>query len=148
MNPFKKPWILTTFLSYTIMLLLLSTNMVFPQVTNLITNGDQEIAEPFFFSKFNEGDGSSESTWAKDAAHTFSRSLKIVKPNASSAAVGWVSRNNADAWFHNMNTSDNFTATVSAWFKTEGVNTNPANDDERIGVRFRYYQGGTLQIEE
>ncbi|NOZ60866.1 MAG: hypothetical protein GXO74_04220, partial [Calditrichaeota bacterium] len=39
------------------------SSIAFSQTTNLLPNGDLEIATPNFWNKLNEGDGSSVLTW-------------------------------------------------------------------------------------
>jgi len=117
------------------------------QGTNLLVNSDLEDSEPFFWNKVNDGLGGASDVWANDAAHGGFWSLKVVKPSATSDAVGWVSDNQAQRYWNHM--SDNIVYNLSAWFKTEGVNTNPATDDEKIGAWFRFFDSsGGLIVEE
>jgi hypothetical protein len=114
---------------------------------NILANGDLEISEPFFWNKVNDGLGGASVEWARDAAHGGSWSLKVTKPAATSSAVGWVTDNNAQRYWNRM--TDNIVYNISAWIKTEGVNTNPGTDDERVGVWYRFYDsGGNLIVEE
>jgi hypothetical protein len=86
-------------------------------------------------------------TWATDekapgAGSANLRSFKIEKSSASSAAVGWESVNNADLYWNNA--AGNVVYDLGFWAKTSGANTNPANNDEEIGVWYRFYAGGNL----
>jgi len=107
--------------------------------TNLIYNGDLEIDEPFFYHAIGNGDGGAQCIWAEDAAHTYFRSFKIVKPAASSQVVGWQSANFAQYLWNGMKP---LLYKIGGWYKTEGVNTNPANDDQRIGFTYKFYKNG------
>jgi len=113
--------------------------------TNLIVNGDLEVLEPNFWHKMNEGDGGSELVWSRDA-YEGDRSFAVFKPSASSAPVGWVSVNNANLYWNNA--ADNVLYQYGFWARTEGVNTNPTTDDEKIGVYFKIYSGGVAVSEE
>jgi len=114
--------------------------------TNILTNGDLELLAPAFWSKWNEGLGGAQVVWATDAAHTYFRSFKVVKPAVTAEAVGWVSVNNADLYWNNA--GDNLAYQLTAWMKTAGVNTSPTTDDARIGVWFKGYKGGVAVFEE
>jgi hypothetical protein len=82
-------------------------------------------------------------TWATDEAALQSlRSFKVSKSSATSDAVGWVSDNNADLYWNNA--AGNVLYTMRFWAKTSGVNTNPANDDAKIGALYRFYVGGSV----
>ena len=112
---------------------LLTTNSL--AQSNLLTNGDIENIAPNFWEKMG---GDSEMSWATDAAAaTFNsrRSFKIEKASATGAAMGWKTVNNADLYWNNAGTG-------SYWLKfsakTDGVNTDPANDDAKIGVKFTF----------
>jgi len=120
-----------TCLAFLLCVTLLATNSM--AQTNLLTNGDLEDVSPNFWEKMG---GDSEMSWATDeAAATFNsrRSFKIEKASATGAAMGWKSVNNADLYWNNAG-SGSYWLKFSA--KTEGVNTSPANDDARIGVKF------------
>ncbi len=118
----------------------------FSQNTNLLPNGDLEIVKPNFWEKVNEGDGGSVMTWDMTTGHNSSRSVKIEKSSASSNSVGWKSANNARLYWNNAKADRLYN--LSFWAKTEGVNTNPGNDDEKIGVLFQFYDGTTLLGEQ
>src|SRR4030042_6136336 len=73
-------------------------------------------------------------------------SLKVMKNQATAEAVGWVSDNNADLYWNNAGADLLYNLSFRA--KTEGANTNPANDDAAIGVLFSFYGGGVLLAEK
>ena len=112
---------------------------------NILTNGDLELIEPGFWMKVNEGDGGSTLSWPWMGKES-ERSFEITKPNASGAAVGWLSVNNADLYWNNAKANQLYNFTF--WAKTEGVNTSPANDDGKIGVHFEIFLAGTLLSDE
>jgi hypothetical protein len=111
---------------------------------NIIVNGDLETAEPFFWHTMNAGDGNSVLSWTDEDAYQEFRSFKISKPNTGSAAVGWISENNAQRYWNRM--EDNITYELSSWIRTSGVNTSPASDDERIGLLFQFFDAGNSLI--
>ncbi len=118
--------------------------LVLPQLSisqNLLTNGNLELIEPGFWMKVNEGDGNSTLSWPW-MGYNSERSFEIMKPNAGSAAVGWMSVNNADLYWNNAKANELYN--FSFWAKTEGVNITPANDDAKIGVHYEIFKNGTL----
>jgi len=122
--------------------------------TNLLPNGDFETQEVNFWSKLNDGLGGAAVTWATDEAANSPwgifqkslRSFKVVKGSATADMVGWLSVNNADLYWNNAGGGDLYNLTFAA--KTQGVNTNPATDDAKIGVWYKYYAGGNLISEQ
>jgi membrane-bound inhibitor of C-type lysozyme len=114
--------------------------------TNILPNGDLETYEPGFWSKVNDGLGGAQCTWADDeAAGTSIRSFKVEKSGATSDSVGWMSDNNANLYWNDAAGGVLYNFTFQA--KTSGVNTSPANNDERIGVWYKFYAGGNLIAE-
>lgn len=108
------------------------------QTTNLVTNGDLETAEPWFWNKYNEAEG--DLTWATDQSHNFHRSLKISKTAASTDAVCWISYDFSQYWWNHI---EALLYKIGGWYKTEGVNTNPTTVDEGIAFIFQFYKDGT-----
>ncbi len=125
--------------------------------TNLLVNGDLETREPAFWNRVNDNDGT-YAIWASDtAAHDpwndalpSEYSFKITKSATTSDVVGWKSVNNANLYWNHANTTDgaNKLYNVSFYFKTEGVNTNPTTEDQKIYVRYTFYSGGSLIAEK
>ena len=122
------------------------TSIVFAQRTNLLPNGDLEIVEPNFWSKVNEGGGGSTLSWDMENGYNGGRSIKIAKPNTSSDLVGWKSVDNSYLYWNGAKADRLYN--LNFWAKAEGVNTNPANDDEKIGILFQFYAGGSLSGEQ
>ena len=122
------------------------SSIAFSQNTNLLPNGDLEIAKPNFWEKLNEGDGSSVLTWDMTTGHNGGRSLKVTKSAASTNVVGWKSVNNARLYWNNAKADRLYN--LSFWAKTDGVNTNPASDDDKIGVLFQFFDGATVVAEQ
>ncbi len=121
--------------------------------TNLLPNGDLETMEPAFWTKVNDGLGGAQVIWAQDEAAQNPWgpvpsywSFKVVKSAVTTDAVGWRSVNNADLYWNNA--AGNVLYTLRYYVKTSGVNTNPGNDDARIGVWYRFYAGGNLLAEK
>ena len=69
-----------------------------------------------------------------------------MKSAVASDIVGWQTVNNADLYWNNAAADVLYTLKFKA--KTEGVNTNPANDDEKIGVMYKFYGSGSLLGEQ
>ncbi len=134
------------------LLFFLMGGLLFAQ-PNLLPNGDLETYEPAFWSKLNDGMGGAQVTWATDEAAPSPWgvnppsyfSFKVMKAGVTAEMVGWQTVNNADLYWNNA--SGNVTYTMRFYAKTSGVNTNPANDDARIGVWYRFYAGGNLIAE-
>ena len=90
---------------------------------------------PSYWTKGAEPAGSTL-TWATDQAHTLARSLKITKAVTSEAAA-WVSENVVDYW--SPQHLANVDIKIGAWIKTQNVNTNPANDDARWWISYKFW---------
>ncbi|HDP99661.1 MAG TPA: hypothetical protein ENN22_10840, partial [bacterium] len=126
--------------------LFLFSSVALAQRTNLLPNGDLEIVEPNFWNKVNEGLGNSVLSWDMENGYNGSRCVKVEKPNTSSDLVGWKSVNNAQLYWNNARAERLYNLSFQA--KTEGVNTNPASDDEKIGVLFQFLAAGTVLGEQ
>lgn len=114
--------------------------------TNLLLNGDLETVAPAFWDKLNEGDGSSICSWDLATGHESLRSAKVEKTDASGDVVGWKSVDNAYLYWNHAKADRLYN--LSFWAKTEGVNTDPASDDGKIGVLFQFFAEGTLLGEQ
>ncbi|MCF7740516.1 MAG: T9SS type A sorting domain-containing protein [Candidatus Marinimicrobia bacterium] len=101
---------------------------------NILVNPGLEDQKPAFWSAYNTtiGEGVSVSS---DYANNGFYSFKVTKSSSSSEAMGWVSDNNADLYWNNAGTGS---YELSGYVKTVGVNTDPANDDEKIGIVFEF----------
>jgi Secretion system C-terminal sorting domain len=105
---------------------------------NLVENGDLETYRPFFFHPDqNNGDR----VWTDAEAHTGNRSAMITKTGTGEAS--WMSENQATHYWNNM---DGVLYDLSAWFMTDGVNTDPGGEDEMIGVYYHFLDGGGSDI--
>jgi hypothetical protein len=103
-------------------------------VPKLSEIGSFEQEDPSYWHKGSEP-GGSQLTWAKDQYVTMGRSLKITKELTGEAAM-WESANMCDIWspVHNKDVD----LKIGAWVKTEGLNTNPQNDDERWFISYTF----------
>ncbi|MGD9900683.1 MAG: hypothetical protein AB7T22_16280, partial [Calditrichaceae bacterium] len=80
--------------------------------------------------------GGSTLDWATDASRNMGRSLKITK-EATGDSAAWISENMLDLWSpQHYKDVDIF---VGAWVKTENVNVNPVNEDEKWYVSYTFY---------
>jgi hypothetical protein len=107
----------------------------------ILTNAGVETREPNFWSKMG---GTDEMMWATDTAAGGEYSLKITKATTT-GAVGWQSDNNANLYWNHAEAG---AYTMSFKAKTEGVNTDPANDDARFGVKYTFKDAGGSTIGE
>jgi hypothetical protein len=115
------------------------TGISFAQETNLLTNPSLEDDGPNFWTKLNDGLGGAAATRATDTSMAGGEySLKVVKPATSAEGVGWESDNNAKLYWNNASDGN---YTLSFYAKTEGVNTEPGEEDA-IGVLYQFYAGG------
>ncbi len=103
--------------------------------------GSFEQQFPSYWMKGAEPVGSALE-WATDQYRSMNKSLKITKQATAEAAV-WESDYMQDLWspLHYKNID----MLIGAYVKTEGVNTNPANDDQRWYISYSFYnQSGNL----
>jgi len=95
--------------------------------------GSFEQTDPSYWSKVENG---ATLEWASDAFMTLGKSLKISKEGTAEAAM-WESENMCDIWspFHYKDVD----IKLGAYIKTEGVNTNPATEDEKWYISYEFY---------
>ena len=98
------------------------------------TNGGFEGSTPNYFSPGGTST-TADVAWGTDAYRTGGHSLKISKPNADGTA-SWVSEDLYRFW--SIYVGQNVGLQVGAFVKLEGVNTNPANDDEKVQLVFNF----------
>lgn len=130
-------------LVFSLVLTLILVGTLLAQNTNLLTNPGVEIREPNFWATVNDGLGGAECIWASDTAlaGTNPYSFKVIKASTTTDAVGWKSVNNAKLFWHDVKAG---AIDLKYSIKTSGVNTDPATDDAKIGVKYTYYAGGSL----
>jgi hypothetical protein len=106
--------------------------------------GSFEQSLPSYWTKGAEPDGSTLS-WATDEFRSMGRSLKIEK-NVTTEAAMWESENMCDLWSekHFKNVDIKF----GLYYMTSGVNTNPANDDQKWYVSYSFYDSAGVLIGE
>ncbi len=109
---------------------------------NLITNGSFEDQTPYAWSPLNGTMGTDVDVELTEVANGF-RSFKITKSAATTAAVGWLSDDNANKLWNNAGSG---TFSVTADIKTVGANTSPANDDAKIGVEFVFNNASGTEL--
>jgi hypothetical protein len=103
--------------------------------------GSFEQQIPAYWTKGAEPGGSTLS-WATDQYRSMNKSLKISKQVTGEAAV-WESEYMQDLW--SPQHYKNVDIFIGAYVKTEGVNTNPTNDDQKWWISYTFYnQQGTL----
>jgi len=100
---------------------------------NLIGSFEQEL--PSYWQKGKEPAGS-KLVWATDQWRSMGRSLKIEKTGKGEEAY-WESENMCDLW--SPTHSKDVDIFLGAYVRTEGVNVNPANDDERWYISYSFY---------
>jgi hypothetical protein len=99
-----------------------------------IPNPGFEGDEPNYFSPGGTSP-TADISWATNEYRTGGHSLMISKPNADGTA-SWISEDLYRYW--SVYVSADVGMEVGAWVKLDGVNTNPANDDEKIQVIFTF----------
>jgi hypothetical protein len=99
---------------------------------------------PSFWTKGHAPAGSTLS-WATDESRSMGHSLKIMKDTTADSAA-WISDNMCDIWSPQI--SKNVDIKLGAYVKTEGVNTSPANDDERWYISYAFWDSGGAFIGE
>jgi len=129
-------------------LLLLAISLIFCSVTygqNVIGNPGFEDLTPSFWNPLNGTFGSElgVGTDVGDNVKTGFRSFKITKSAATSDIVGWLSDDNANKYWNNAGSG---TFSIQAAIKTVGVNTNPADDDSKIGVMFVFKNAAGAEL--
>ena len=109
---------------------------------NILVNPGFENQTPAFWSMHNADMADNIGVTSEYANNGFN-SFMIQKNSSTDEAVGWVSDNNADLYWNNAGTGS---YELSGYVKTMGVNTDPANDDERIWLSFEFKDeaGGEL----
>ncbi len=104
-----------------------------PQISEI---GSFEQENPSYWNKGAEPGGATL-TWAEDQYQSMGKSMKIDKEATAEAAM-WESDNMVDLWserhFKDVDIKFGFS------YKTEGVNVNPANDDEKWYVNYSFYR--------
>lgn len=97
-------------------------------------NGGFESGEPNYF---NAGGTSmtADVVWSMDEYRTGMHSLGIMKPNADGTA-GWMSEDLSRYWA--IFSGPDVATYYGAWVKLDGVNTEPADDSEKIQISFTF----------
>ena len=113
------------------------------QTGNMVTNGGFESGEPSLWTAEPGTSAGVALSWATDQVQGGTHSLKIVKPNTGSMAR-WMSGNNVRYWVNDIPSGVDIK--LGAYVKTEGVNTNPASDDEKWQVKFWFYDSSDALI--
>ena len=118
-------------------MLVLAISLVFCGVgfaQNIIGNPGVEDLSPAFWTPLNGVFGTDVDVTADTAKGGFN-SFKITKA-VTTTEVGWLYDKSANLYWNNAVAG---TFSLSAWVKTEGVNTSPANDDaKKIGVVYTF----------
>jgi len=98
--------------------------------------GGFEQTLPSYWNMATEPSGATL-TWATDEYRSMGKSLKIEKSATADSAM-WESDNMVDLWSerHFANVDIN----LGMYYMTSGVNTNPANNDEKWYVSYTFYR--------
>ncbi|MCK4578814.1 MAG: T9SS type A sorting domain-containing protein [Candidatus Marinimicrobia bacterium] len=100
---------------------------------NLVVNSSLEDQMPAFWTPLN-GVFGTDVFLTTDTAQTKFSSFKITKA-ATATEVGWLYDKSANLYWNDKVAG---TFNVSAWVKTDGVNTGPADDDAKIGAVYTF----------
>ena len=115
------------------------------QPATINTIGGFEGSLPAYWTKGNQPGGSTLS-WATDQFRSLGHSLKITKPTTTADSVSWISTNMCDIWSpKNPKAVD---ILVGAYIKTQGVNTNPATNDERWWISYSFWDSAGVFMGE
>jgi hypothetical protein len=117
-------------------LFLLIVGTAFGQNNNMLPNGSFESGRPSLWTA-EEGDGA-VLTWAEGEGQHGSHALKIEKTGTGEMSR-WMSGNNVRYWVTEIGAGVDIK--VGALVKTEGVNTNPADDDAKWQIKYWFYDG-------
>ena len=101
---------------------------------NILVNPGFENQKPAFWSAYNTTIGDKINVCSSDM-HSGFHSFRIDKSSSTSEEIGWISDNNADLYWNNAGSGS---YELSGYVKTSGVNTDPANDDEKIGIVYEF----------
>ena len=123
------------------LLIILCTCVTNAQISSI---GGFEEDLPSYWTKGTEPSGSTLE-WETDQSRSMGKSLKITKGVTDIAAV-WESGNMVDFW--SPQHLANVDIKIGAWVMTEGVNTNPATEDEKWKVIYSFYNEGVTLIGE
>ncbi|MDP2883993.1 MAG: hypothetical protein Q8P51_03100, partial [Ignavibacteria bacterium] len=122
--------------------LLVGSMPMLAQTSSLWNIGGLEGTLPSYWNMGNQPGGSTL-TWATDQFRSGGHSLKITK-TATSDTAAWVSDNMCDIWSQTI--SKNVDIFVGAYVRTSGVNTNPANNDQRWYIAYTFYDSAGALI--
>jgi hypothetical protein len=133
---------------------------IWPQFTGIVYFDDVEFAplsdedlmadigtfstgKPHFWNA-ESGNSGATLTWATDEAHAPPYSLKIEKPSTGSEGARWISDGQVRYW--NPKVPEGEDIKVGVYVKTEGVNTDPQNEDEKWQMKIWFYDadGGLI----
>ena len=110
-----------------------SVEKIVVEGNNLVGNSSLEDLTPAFWTPLNGEFGTDVDVTADTAKGGFN-SFKITKA-VTTAEVGWLYDKSANLYWNDVVAG---TFSLSAWVKTEAVNTSPADDDARIGVVYTF----------
>ena len=111
-------------------------NISYAQVPGINNVGGFESTLPSFWTIGNQPTGATL-TWATDQFRSMGHSLKIAKPGATTDTAAWVSTNMCSVWStQNPKLTD---ILVGAYIKTQGVNINPATDDQKWYIAYSFW---------
>ena len=102
---------------------------------NLLTNGGFEADTPAYWEATGTG-----ATWTTEQARTPGRSLKLSGQGDDAWTMAEAVRN----WVAGIPGAGNPEVVVGGWVYTDGVNTNPASDDEKFQLVYEFFdENGT-----
>ena len=123
----------------------LTVSGTFAQPVSLNTIGGFEGSLPSYWTKGNQPSTSTLS-WATDQFRSLGHSLKISKPSTTPDSAAWISENMCDLW--SPQHLKNVDIMVGGFVKTQGVNTNPVNADEKWWISYTFWDSAGAFIEE
>ncbi|HMB90656.1 MAG TPA: hypothetical protein VKP65_07405, partial [Rhodothermales bacterium] len=97
---------------------------------NLLSNGGFESGNPAYWAA--SGDGA---TWSFSEARTPSHSLAL----SGAGEAAWTMSEGVRNWVAGIPGGQNPEIVIGAYVQTDGVNTNPTNDDEKFQLVFEFF---------
>ncbi len=129
---------------------------VTPSANILANPGFDSSDLPHFWSTETTGTTAATLEWATDKSRSESRSAKISKSDQDGTA-SWVSEDMNRYWTKTWGAgaggnddlggfAPNLLLEVGGWVQTEGINVNPATDEETVYLAFSFFDSSGAQI--
>jgi hypothetical protein len=108
---------------------------VIGSIPNLLANGGFEASSPHLWAASGSG-----AEWTRERSRTPDFSLKL----SGSGEAHWQQPEAVQHWVSRI--LGNLELVVGGWVYTEGVNTNPASDDNKFQLVFEFFDGSGTDL--